>query len=205
MNECLWKGSQAIKLRPKAFAVLEYLLGRAGQLVTKENPIGAVWPDSFVGDAVLKVAIREVREDCFQQSFAIVRRQGALSLGLRAAASLARLHRRRGRHDLARSVVAPIYEMFAEDSTRRTCATPEPWWSRAAPVTAPFMVFSTADNGTAVRHPSQAARATRSTPPATATVPMTRATTPPTGASRSTVMAAVTAAITLRSITPMTS
>ena len=36
-NECLWKGSQAIKLRPKAFAVLEYLLGRPGQLVTKQN------------------------------------------------------------------------------------------------------------------------------------------------------------------------
>src|SRR5262249_41545043 len=26
-NECLWRGSEAIKLRPKAFAVLQYLLG----------------------------------------------------------------------------------------------------------------------------------------------------------------------------------
>jgi DNA-binding winged helix-turn-helix (wHTH) protein/predicted ATPase len=61
-NECLWRGSQAIKLRPKAFAVLEYLLGRPGQLVTKRNLISAVWQDTFVGDAVLKVAIREIRE-----------------------------------------------------------------------------------------------------------------------------------------------
>ena len=61
-NECLWRGSQAIKLRPKAFAVLEYLLGRPGQLVTKQNLISAVWQDTFVGDAVLKVAIREIRE-----------------------------------------------------------------------------------------------------------------------------------------------
>jgi predicted ATPase/DNA-binding winged helix-turn-helix (wHTH) protein len=61
-NECLWKGSQAIKLRPKAFAVLEYLLERPGQLVTKQHLLNAVWPDTFVGDAVLKVTIRQIRE-----------------------------------------------------------------------------------------------------------------------------------------------
>ena len=61
-NECLWRGSQAIKLRPKAFAVLDYLLGRPGQLVTKEELLNAVWPETFVGEAVLKVAIRQIRE-----------------------------------------------------------------------------------------------------------------------------------------------
>jgi len=61
-NECLWRGSQAIKLRPKAFAVLDYLLGHPGQLVTKEKLLDAVWPETFVGDAVLKVAIRQIRE-----------------------------------------------------------------------------------------------------------------------------------------------
>ena len=61
-NECLWKGSQAIKLRPKAFAVLGYLLGHPGQLVTKEELLEAVWSGTFVGEAVLKVAIRQIRE-----------------------------------------------------------------------------------------------------------------------------------------------
>ena len=61
-NECLWKGARAIKLRPKAFAVLEHLLSQPGQLVTKQHLIGAVWHDTFVGDAVLKVAIRQIRE-----------------------------------------------------------------------------------------------------------------------------------------------
>src|SRR6185369_12610905 len=61
-NECLWEGSQPIKLRPKAFAVLEYLLARPGQLVTKEELLDAVWPGTFVGEAVLKVAIRQLRE-----------------------------------------------------------------------------------------------------------------------------------------------
>src|SRR4249920_3538018 len=61
-GECLWKGSQAIKLRPKAFAVLDYLLGRPGKLVTKEELLNAVWPETFVGEAVLKVTIRQLRE-----------------------------------------------------------------------------------------------------------------------------------------------
>ena len=60
-NECLWRGPQAIKLRPKAFAVLNLLLGRPGQLVTKEEILDAVWPETFVGEAVLKVAIRQLR------------------------------------------------------------------------------------------------------------------------------------------------
>ena len=61
-NEQLWRGSQAIKLRPKAFAVLDHLLGRPGQLVTKDALLNAVWPETFVSDAVLKVTIRQIRE-----------------------------------------------------------------------------------------------------------------------------------------------
>jgi DNA-binding winged helix-turn-helix (wHTH) protein/predicted ATPase len=62
INECLWDGTQAIKLRPKAFALLSYLLERPGRLVTKEELLNAVWPGTFVGEAVLKVVIRQLRE-----------------------------------------------------------------------------------------------------------------------------------------------
>jgi DNA-binding winged helix-turn-helix (wHTH) protein/predicted ATPase len=62
VNECLWRGSQEIKIRPKAFAVLNYLLNRSGQLVTKEELLNAVWPETFVGDAVLKVTVGQLRE-----------------------------------------------------------------------------------------------------------------------------------------------
>ena len=61
-NECLWRGSREIKLRPKAFAVLNHLVGRAGILVTKEELLAAVWPESFVTDSVLKVTVRQLRE-----------------------------------------------------------------------------------------------------------------------------------------------
>ena len=62
VNECLWRGSEAIKIRPKAFALLNFLLQRPGQLVTKEELLSAVWPETFVSDAVLKVTIGELRE-----------------------------------------------------------------------------------------------------------------------------------------------
>ena len=62
INESLWRGAEEIKIRPKAFAVLNYLLTRSGQLVTKEELLNAVWPETFVGDAVLKVTVGQLRE-----------------------------------------------------------------------------------------------------------------------------------------------
>jgi DNA-binding winged helix-turn-helix (wHTH) protein/predicted ATPase len=61
-NECLWRGSQLIRLRPKAYAVLNQLVVRPGELVTKQQLLAAVWPDTFVGEAVLKVTIRQLRD-----------------------------------------------------------------------------------------------------------------------------------------------
>ena len=39
-----------------------YLATRPGRLVPKQELLDAVWPGVFVGDAVLKVAIREIRK-----------------------------------------------------------------------------------------------------------------------------------------------
>jgi DNA-binding winged helix-turn-helix (wHTH) protein len=61
-NQRLWKGEKAIELRPKAFAVLQRLAERPGQLITKEDLLDAVWPGVSVSDTVLKVCIREIRE-----------------------------------------------------------------------------------------------------------------------------------------------
>ncbi len=50
-----------IPLRPKAFAVLEHLVTRAGSLATKDQLLAAVWPNTAVTDTVLKVCVREIR------------------------------------------------------------------------------------------------------------------------------------------------
>jgi pimeloyl-ACP methyl ester carboxylesterase len=58
----LYRRNEAIPLAPKAFTLLQFLAGQAGRLVSKEELLNAVWPGVFVGDAVLKGCIREVRK-----------------------------------------------------------------------------------------------------------------------------------------------
>src|SRR5262249_50986862 len=55
-------GTQAIALRPKVFAVLRHLVEHAGQLVTKQQLLDAVWPGTYVTDAVLKDSIKQLRD-----------------------------------------------------------------------------------------------------------------------------------------------
>ena len=50
------------QISPKAFSVLDYLHQHKQKLVTKEDLLSAVWPTVFVTDAVLKVAVGELRK-----------------------------------------------------------------------------------------------------------------------------------------------
>jgi TolB-like protein/DNA-binding winged helix-turn-helix (wHTH) protein/Flp pilus assembly protein TadD len=50
-----------IKLTPKAFAVLRYLVEHAGRLVTKDEIFEAVWKETVVSDITLAVCVREIR------------------------------------------------------------------------------------------------------------------------------------------------
>ena len=60
-DERLWRGSEALPLPPKTFAVLCCLVTQAGQLVTKEALLDAVWPETVVSEAVVTVAMRTLR------------------------------------------------------------------------------------------------------------------------------------------------
>jgi DNA-binding winged helix-turn-helix (wHTH) protein/predicted ATPase len=60
-NECLWRGTQVVPLRPKPFAVLRYLVEHAGRLVAKAELLHAVWPETVVSTEVLKGYIHDLR------------------------------------------------------------------------------------------------------------------------------------------------
>ena len=62
LNACVWQEEQAVSLPPKAFDVLLYLLRHPGQLVSKEDLLKTIWAETYVGDAVLKVCIGEIRK-----------------------------------------------------------------------------------------------------------------------------------------------
>jgi DNA-binding winged helix-turn-helix (wHTH) protein/tetratricopeptide (TPR) repeat protein len=58
----LWRGTQEVKLTPKALAVLHLLLARPGRVVTKEELFQTVWSGTTVGDAALTSCIQELRQ-----------------------------------------------------------------------------------------------------------------------------------------------
>ncbi|HEY7306802.1 MAG TPA: alpha/beta fold hydrolase [Bryobacteraceae bacterium] len=60
-NQRLESAAGEISLRPKVFAVLSHLVRGAGNLVTRDELLDAVWPDSYVDDHTVSVHIREVR------------------------------------------------------------------------------------------------------------------------------------------------
>lgn len=61
-NQCLWRGEEPLEIKPKAFALLTHLQRNHGRLVTKNELIQAVWPDTHVGDAVLTVTVKQLRD-----------------------------------------------------------------------------------------------------------------------------------------------
>jgi class 3 adenylate cyclase/DNA-binding winged helix-turn-helix (wHTH) protein/predicted ATPase len=60
-NACLWRGAQRVALTPKAFDVLHYLVTHPDRLVTKDTLLEIVWPETAVSDAVVRIAIGELR------------------------------------------------------------------------------------------------------------------------------------------------
>ncbi len=58
---CLMHGDQAIPLRPKTWAVLQYLAERPGSLATKDELLSALWPGVTVGEDTLNKSIGELR------------------------------------------------------------------------------------------------------------------------------------------------
>src|SRR5262249_8033856 len=52
VNQRLWRGDERVTLAPKAFDVLSYLVQHADRLVTHEEILEALWPDTHVNPEV---------------------------------------------------------------------------------------------------------------------------------------------------------
>src|SRR5215475_7184627 len=58
----LSRAGQAVQLRPKAFALLVYLVEHHDRVVTKDELCAQVWPNQFISDATLGSTVRAVRQ-----------------------------------------------------------------------------------------------------------------------------------------------
>jgi predicted ATPase/DNA-binding winged helix-turn-helix (wHTH) protein len=78
---CVLKAGEEIKLRPKVYEALKYMVEHPGQLIGKPELMQAVWPDSVVTDDSLVQCALELRralDDRNQQLFKTVPRRGYL-------------------------------------------------------------------------------------------------------------------------------
>jgi DNA-binding winged helix-turn-helix (wHTH) protein len=78
---CLFLGSDEVRLRPKPFEALRYIVERSGRIVSKDELTSAVWSDSFVSDNSLSQVFLEIRkalQDDDQRIIKTVSRRGYL-------------------------------------------------------------------------------------------------------------------------------
>jgi predicted ATPase/DNA-binding winged helix-turn-helix (wHTH) protein len=78
---CLLKAGAVIKLRPKVYETLKYLVEHPGRLIPKQELIQALWPDTFVSDDSLvqcTVELRRALDDRGQKLLKTVPRRGYL-------------------------------------------------------------------------------------------------------------------------------
>src|SRR6202040_252502 len=60
-NHSLWRGEERLQITPKAFDVLCYMVEKAGNLVTQDEILEALWPETYVNPEVLRKYILEIR------------------------------------------------------------------------------------------------------------------------------------------------
>ena len=61
-NQCLWRGQERVPIAPKAFDVLRYLVENPGRLVTQDEVLEKLWPDTYVNPEVFRKYILDIRK-----------------------------------------------------------------------------------------------------------------------------------------------
>src|ERR1700684_2906047 len=61
-NQCLWHKGKQVALPPKSFAVLRYLVENPGRLITHDELLDALWPETYVQPQVLRTYVLELRK-----------------------------------------------------------------------------------------------------------------------------------------------
>jgi predicted ATPase len=62
VNLCLWRAEERVPLTPKAFDILRYLVERADRLVTPDEILETLWPETYVNPEGIRKYILEIRK-----------------------------------------------------------------------------------------------------------------------------------------------
>jgi TolB-like protein/DNA-binding winged helix-turn-helix (wHTH) protein/Tfp pilus assembly protein PilF len=61
-NQCLWRGQERVPIPPKAYDVLRYLVENPARLVTQDELLEKLWPETYVNPELLRKYILEIRK-----------------------------------------------------------------------------------------------------------------------------------------------
>ncbi len=61
-NQSLWLGASSIDIAPKPYAILRYLVEHPGRLITHDELLDALWPNTFVQPQILRTYILDLRK-----------------------------------------------------------------------------------------------------------------------------------------------
>jgi DNA-binding winged helix-turn-helix (wHTH) protein len=61
-NHLLWREGNRAPVTPKAFDVLAYMVEHAGRVVSQDEILEALWPETYVNPEVLRRYILEIRK-----------------------------------------------------------------------------------------------------------------------------------------------
>src|SRR5260370_22354866 len=61
-NQCIWRGQECVPNPPKAYDVLRYLVENPERLVTPDELLEKLWPETYVNPEVLRKYILDIRK-----------------------------------------------------------------------------------------------------------------------------------------------
>jgi DNA-binding winged helix-turn-helix (wHTH) protein len=62
VNHCLWRAGERMPLTPKAFDVLRYVVEHADRVVTHDELLEAIWPETYVNPEGIRKYVLEIRK-----------------------------------------------------------------------------------------------------------------------------------------------
>jgi predicted ATPase/DNA-binding winged helix-turn-helix (wHTH) protein len=122
---CLLRSGEEIRLRPKVYEALRYLVQNPGRLISKQELMQAIWPDSFVTDDSLvqcTIELRRALKDHEQQLLKTVPRRGYLFTApvAQSAAHAGNLPRRLSSEEIHTPIIARVTRAIVDLPTPRT-------------------------------------------------------------------------------------
>jgi TolB-like protein/DNA-binding winged helix-turn-helix (wHTH) protein/thioredoxin-like negative regulator of GroEL len=61
-NQCLWRGQERVAIPPKPYDMLRYLVENPGRLVTQDELLEKLWPETYVNPELIRKYIQDIRK-----------------------------------------------------------------------------------------------------------------------------------------------